>query len=113
MEQAGVKNNPWGQSKGVVLLQIMYIPALRKKNRYEVVLWDTGTDTNYVRLAHAQKQNFPYKMETTVGNQVQRKVLPVYRFQIKDWRGQILTFFALALPKITGEMYCLLTGKQL
>ena len=88
MERAGIKNNPWGWSKGAVLLQLMYIPALKTKNRYEVVLWDAGTDTNYVWLAHAQKQNFPCKMETvmvmTVGNRVERKVLPVYRCQIKD-----------------------------
>ena len=44
MEWVGVKNSPWGRSKGVVLLQLMYIPALKSKNRYEVVLWDTGTD---------------------------------------------------------------------
>ena len=117
MELAGVKNNPWGWSKGAVLLQIMYIPALKTKNEAEVVLWDTGTDTNYVQLAHAQKQKFPFKMETvmvmTVGNQVERKVLPVYRCQIKDLHDRILTFFALALPKITGEMYCPLTGEQL
>ena len=90
MERAGIKNNPWGQSKGAVLLQLMYIPALKTKNRYEVV-WDARTDTNYVQLVHAQQQNFPHKMETvmgtTVGNQIEKMVLPVYRCRIKDKQG--------------------------
>ena len=85
-----------GRAKGQVLVQTMYIPALRKKNGVEVVLWDTGTDTNYVRLEQAEKQRFPYRMETamvtTVGGEVQRKTLPVYRCKIKDQRGRILTF---------------------
>ena len=80
MELVGVKNNLWGRSEGAVLLQIMYIPALKTKNEVEVVLWDTGTDTNYVRLAHAQKQKFPYKMETvmvtTVGKSLTCVSLP-------------------------------------
>ena len=62
----GGKSNPWGRRKGQVLHQCMYIPALKSKDNYEVVLWDTGSDTNYVRQEHAENQGFPYRMETVI-----------------------------------------------
>ena len=79
----GWNNNPWVRAKGQILLQMMRIPALRKKGEYEVVLWDTATDTNYVRLEHAKKHRFPWRMETaivsTVGGEIQTRMLPVYK----------------------------------
>ena len=32
----------------------------KAKENYEVVLWDTGSDTNYLRQEHAENQGFPY-----------------------------------------------------
>ena len=55
----GYTNNPWNRAKGQVMLQLMHIPALRKRDETEVVLWDSATDTNYVRLAHARYMKFP------------------------------------------------------
>ena len=87
----GWNNNPWGRAKGQVLLQMMGIPALRKKGEHEVVLWDTAMDTNYVRLEHAKKHHFPWRMETaivsTVGGEIQTRMLPVFECQIKDLSG--------------------------
>ena len=95
----------------------MHIPALRSKSNYEVVLWDTGSDTNYVRLEHAQNQGFPYKLEwcvvMTVGDQLEERTLPVYKCHIKDLHGKFLEFFTMVLPRITGDMFCPLTGVQL
>ena len=50
-----IETNPWGRRKGQVLHQMMHIPPLKSKGSAEVVLWDTGSDTNYVRLEHAIK----------------------------------------------------------
>ena len=58
----GVDNrdtNPWGRRKGQVLHQMMHIPSLRSKSNYEVVFWDTGSNTNYVWLEHAENQGSP------------------------------------------------------
>ena len=70
---------------------MMQIPPLRKGGESKVVLWDTATDTNYVRLSHAKKQRFPWKMETavvsTVGGRVETKTLPVYECMIKNLVG--------------------------
>ena len=49
----------------------------------------------------------------TVGDQLEVRTLPVYRCKIKDLKGKILSFFAMALPRITGDMFCPLTGTQL
>ena len=96
---------------------MMYIPGLRDKDAEEVVLWDTGSNTNYVREEHAKKQGFPFKYERcitmTIGDQLEERILPVYKCRIIDLRGKILTFHAVALSRITGDMYCPLTGDQL
>ena len=49
----------------------------------------------------------------TVGDQLEVKTLPVYKCKIKDLKGKILSFFAMPLPRITGDMFCPLTGIQL
>ena len=92
----------------------MYIPPLRTGGDAEVVLWDMATDSNYVRLDHAEAMRFPNKMETavvqTVGGRIQKKVLPVYKCLIKDLVGKVRQFFTLELKEITGDMFCPLTG---
>ena len=76
-----------------MLLQLMYIPSLRTGGDAEVVLWDTATDSNYVRLDHTEAMRFRYKMEIavvqTVGGRIQKKVLPVYKCLIKDLMGKV------------------------
>ena len=95
----------------------MYIPPLRTGGDTEVVLWDTATDSNYVRLNHAKAMRFPYKMETVVvqmvGGRIQKKVLPVYKCLIKDLVGKGRQFFVLGLKEITRDMFCSLTRQQL
>ena len=70
--------NPWGRHKGQVLHQMMHIPALNSKSNYEVVLWDTGSNTNYVQLEHAENQGFPYRVERCivmmVGDQLEERL---------------------------------------
>ena len=109
--------NPWGRRKGQVLHQMMYIPPLRSEDANEVVFWDTGSDTHYVREEFVKKQAFLYCIErcTTmmIGDYLEEKTLPVYRCKIKDLKGRILTFFAVALSRITCDMFCPLTGVQL
>ena len=61
-----IETNPWGRHKGQVLHQMMHIPPLRLNGSAEVVLWDTGSDTNYVRLEHVIKQGFPNKYERCI-----------------------------------------------
>ena len=77
----------------------MYIPSLNQDGSKEVILWDTATDANYVRLSHAEAMRFPYRMETavvqTLGGRVQTKVVPVYKCQIRDLVGKFRYFFAL------------------
>ena len=50
---------------------------------------------------------------TTVGGGVIKKVLPVYRCDIRNLLGQVKQFFALGLKEITEDMFCPLTGEQL
>ena len=96
---------------------MMYIPPLKTCGDQKVVLWDMATDLNFVRSDHAEAMRFPYRMETaivtTVGGEVKKKVLPVYRCYIRDLFGKVRQFYALGLKEITGEMFCPLTGKQL
>ena len=49
----------------------------------------------------------------TVGDHLEENIFPVYRCQIKDLKGKLLTFFAVALSRITGDMFCPLTRVQL
>ena len=49
----------------------------------------------------------------TIGDQLEEKTLPVYKCRIKDLKGRILVFHAVALSRITGDMFCPLTGVQL
>ena len=49
----------------------------------------------------------------TIGDHLEERTLPVYRCKIKDLKGRILMFFAVALSWITGDMFCPLTGVQL
>ena len=49
----------------------------------------------------------------TMGNHLEENTFPVYKCRIKDLKGRILTFFAVALSRITGDMFCPLTGVQL
>ena len=49
----------------------------------------------------------------TIGDHLEERTLPVYKCKIQDLKGRILTFFAVALSRITGEMFCPLTGVQL
>ena len=44
---------------------------------------------------------------------MEESVLLVYKCKIKNLKGKILMFFAVALPQITGDMICPLTGAQL
>ena len=37
----------------------------------------------------------------------------MYRCKIKDLKGKILSFFAIAVPRIMGDMFCPFTGIQL
>jgi len=78
----GHTNNPWSRAKGQVMLQVMHIPALRKKCSSEVVLCDSATDTNYVRLGHAKHMGLPQKTESAVismvGGAIQIRTLPVF-----------------------------------
>ena len=64
----------------------MNIPLLKKGGRNKVVLWDMATECNYVRIAHAEKMGFSYKMERlviqTVGGEVPEGVCPVYTCKI-------------------------------
>ena len=64
----------------------MNIPPLRKGGRNKVVLWDMATECNYVRIAHAEKMGFSYKMERlviqTVGGEVPEGICPVYTCKI-------------------------------
>merc|ERR1712030_142381 len=48
-----------------------------------------------------------------IGDNLEEKTLPVYRCKIKDLTGRIFVFHAVALSKITGDMFCPLTGTQL
>ena len=78
---------------------MMHIPALRKRGENEVVLWDTATDTNYVRLSHARKQKFPWRMETavvsTMGGRVETRTLPIYECKKKNLAGITKVFHAM------------------
>ena len=89
-------NNPWGRAKGQILFQLMHIPAVRRRGEHEVVLWDTVSDMNYVRLSHAKKMCFPWKMEiavvSTVGGRVETKTLLVYECRIKNLVGETKLF---------------------
>ena len=49
----------------------------------------------------------------TVGDHLEENIFPVYRCQIKDLKGKLLTFFAVVLSRITGDMFCPLTRVQL
>ena len=49
----------------------------------------------------------------TIGDQLEIKTLPVYKCQIKDLDGRFMSFHAIGLPRITGEMFCPLTRVQL
>ena len=49
----------------------------------------------------------------TIGDHLEENTFPVYRCKIKDLKGKILTFFAVALSRITGDMFCPLTGAML
>ena len=95
----------------------MYIPALKKNGEKEVVLWDTATDTNYVRQSHAEKQCFPWRMETaivlTVGANEEKKMFRVYYCTIRDLTGKVKHFHAKGLERIIGKIFCPLSGKQL
>ena len=115
--QIDMELNPWGRRKGQVLHQMMYIPPLRMGDAKEVILWDTGSDTHYVREDFAKKQGFPFRLERcttmTIGDHLEERTLPVYKCKIRDLKGRFLTFFSVALSRITGEMFCPLTGAQL
>ena len=41
----------------------MNVRPLRRGDDYDVVLWDTASQVNYVRLDHAKKMKFPYHLE--------------------------------------------------
>ena len=80
---------------------MMYIPSWQAGGAQEVVLWDTGSDTHYVREEFAIKQGFPFKYERcvtmTIGDNLEEKTLPVYRCKIKDLKGRTFVIHAVAL----------------
>ena len=49
----------------------------------------------------------------TIGDHLEEKTLPVYRCKIKDLKGRTFVIHAVALSRITGYMFCPLTGAQL
>ena len=49
----------------------------------------------------------------TVGGRKETKTLPVYECRIRDLKGETKVFHAMGLERITGEMFCPLSGIQL
>ena len=48
-----------------------------------------------------------------VGGRVETKTLPVYECRIRNLAGVTKVFHAMGLERITGEMFCPLSGIQL
>ena len=94
--------------EGNVLLQVMKIPWLDKKDGCEFVLWDTACNGTFVRREHEERMNFLYRERKlcmrTLGGEEKDIEGRIYDCQIRDLEGIVHQFKTHSLDKVTGNL---------